>query len=412
MPSHPISLATITTALGLLGLLGCWTGAESEGLPCVDNSHCGLGLDCIAGFCGGEPSDELCGNGYVDPNEACDEGSLNAANGACRLDCTPESCGDGVQGPTEACDLGEQNDNLGTCTLECTLETCGDDNLGPTEVCDDGNTISGDGCSSECTLESCGNGVVDQGEACDDIGESATCDDDCTVVECGDLEVNAEAGEECDNDSPVSDDLLCLSNCTIPLLWDDMEPGTPAVAWSHTKLSGDAEVMDTWTVSSRNAAGDSMRAWDSGLPAASSGDTRLTTPVLDLGSLTGEGVELRFDHARRFRDCADPDISYEGAVVEVSVDGAPFQVIVPADGYGTTPIGDGACALNPKGPNPLDGQDGFTLDVDYTTETFDLSAFAGSSIEIGFRVGWDCGNCPDNQGERGWFIDNVIVGRE
>ena len=44
-----------------------------------------------------------------------------------------------------------------------------------------------------------------------------------------------------------------------------------------------------------------------------------------------------------------------------------------------------------------------------TTETFDLSGYAGSSIKVGFRAGWDCNNCPDDQTARGWFIDNVIV---
>ena len=39
----------------------------------------------------------------------------------------------------------------------------------------------------------------DSGEECDDGGESATCDTDCTFVECGDGTVNATAGEECDD---------------------------------------------------------------------------------------------------------------------------------------------------------------------------------------------------------------------
>jgi hypothetical protein len=49
------------------------------------------------------------------------------------------------------------------------------------------------------------------------------------------------------------------------------------------------------------------------------------------------------------------------------------------------------------------------FDDDYSTETFDLSGYAGSSIQLGFRVAWDCGNCPGDETDRGWFIDNVIV---
>lgn len=400
MTPRSISLFPLAAALGLF--VGCWTGADSEGLPCENNAQCGRGLDCIDGICGGTASDALCGNGVTDPGEDCDDGDQNAEDGACRPDCTAETCGDGVQGPTEACDDGEQNDDEGACKTDCTPETCGDGFEGPSEPCDDGNDINGDGCSDECMVESCGNGDVDPGEDCDDAGESATCDDDCTAVECGDANPNETAGEGCDNDAPAEDDRECMSNCTVPLLWDDMEPDTPEPSWSHEKVSGDG-VNDTWSVTSRNAASGSMRAWDSGMPAASEGDTRLLTPTLDLSELDGETIELRFDHARVFSDCNKPAVAYEGAVVEVSVDGGAFTVIDPDDGY-SGPVGDGLCT-----DNPLDGEQAFTLDADYTTETFDLSGFTGDSIKVGFRVGWDCANCPDDQTERGWFIDNVIV---
>jgi cysteine-rich repeat protein len=40
---------------------------------------------------------------------------------------------------------------------------CGDGFLGPNEGCDDGNLIDGDGCSANCIPEDCGNNVVDAG---------------------------------------------------------------------------------------------------------------------------------------------------------------------------------------------------------------------------------------------------------
>ena len=49
----------------------------------------------------------------------------------------------------------------------------------------------------------CGNGMVDDGEDCDDGGESATCDADCTSVECGDGVVNETAMECCDDNEVV-----------------------------------------------------------------------------------------------------------------------------------------------------------------------------------------------------------------
>ena len=371
-------------------------GAGSEGLPCENNVHCGLGLECENGFCGGTPRPDLCGNGWVDPGEDCDEGEQNSDNGMCKSDCTPASCGDGLLGPGEDCDEGEQNDDNAACKTDCTPASCGDGLLGPGEQCD-----GGDDCSDMCTLESCGNGMLDPGEDCDAGTEAADCDDDCTPVECGDGNLNETASESCD-DGNQDDDYACMPNCTIPLLWDDMEALTPEVDWTSEKVSGEPIVMDAWMVNTRNPSTQNGRSWDSGLPPAGFGDTRLISPMLDLGPLAGETIELRFDHARKFTDCGE-QYAYEGAVVEVSVDGGPFEIIVPDDGY-TGPVGDGLCTQN-----PLNGLEAFTLDANYTTETLDLSAFAGSSIQIGFRVGWDCGNCPDDQTGRGWFIDDIVV---
>jgi hypothetical protein len=397
--SRTTVLAVSFVAMVAMPIIGCWSGAGSEGLPCENNEHCGLGLECVNGFCGGEPSPTLCGNGWLDPGEACDDGEQNADNGACRLDCTTQTCGDGVQGPNELCDEGEQNDDQGACKTDCTPASCGDGQVGPGEQCD-----GGDDCSPECTLESCGNGTLDSGEVCDEGGESFDCDDDCTLAECGDGNLNETSGEACD-DGNLIDDHECMANCREPVLWDDMEALTPAVAWTHEKVSGAPEVSDQWIVNARNPENEGGRAWDSGLPASGFGDTRLVSPTLDLGPLVGETIQLRFDHARTFTDCMDQD-PYEGAVVELSVDGGPFEIITPDDGY-SGPVGDGLCT-----ENPLDGQQAFTLDSFYTTETVDLSAHAGSSIKLGFRVGWDCGNCPIDQTERGWFIDNIVVAIE
>ena len=65
--------------------------------------------------------------------------------------------------------------------------------------------MAGDGCDENCVLE-CGNGAPDAGEDCDTSGESATCDDDCTFVDCGDNNVNEAANETCDDGNTVSGD--------------------------------------------------------------------------------------------------------------------------------------------------------------------------------------------------------------
>jgi cysteine-rich repeat protein len=65
----------------------------------------------------------------------------------------------------------------------------------------------------------CGDGVAKAGEeSCDARGETAACDVDCTLPECGDGLRNAAAGEACDAggfDAPG-----CNANCTLPVCGD------------------------------------------------------------------------------------------------------------------------------------------------------------------------------------------------
>ncbi len=161
-----------------------------------------------------------CGNGVMDPGEACDDGNL-AAGDRCAADCrSDETCGNGiVDRPTgEVCDDGNSR-NGDDCSADCRSdERCGNGvvDIGPAETCDDGNTVDGDGCSARCqTSEACGNGVIDGAEACDEgPGFHQGCDPDCTLPDCGDGAVNAPAGEACD-DADVDDTDQCLSTCVI-----------------------------------------------------------------------------------------------------------------------------------------------------------------------------------------------------
>jgi cysteine-rich repeat protein len=128
------------------------------------------------------------------------------------LNCTPQSCGDGDLGPGELCDDGNQ-DSTDTCTAVCQPAACGDTFMQPGELCDDGNLSDLDACTSTCALNLCGDGLLNTGvEVCDDGAPSPTCDADCTPAECGDGELNAAAGELCD-DGNLKDTDLCTSAC-------------------------------------------------------------------------------------------------------------------------------------------------------------------------------------------------------
>jgi cysteine-rich repeat protein len=75
--------------------------------------------------------------------------------------------------------------------------------------------MAGAGGTGGSVVAVCGNGSVEGAEACDDMGESATCNDDCTLAECGDGVVNVTAGEECDDGNTVGGD-GCEATCLLP----------------------------------------------------------------------------------------------------------------------------------------------------------------------------------------------------
>jgi len=92
-----------------------------------------------------------CGDGIVDPGEACDDGNAIDTDGCSNI-CRAPACGDGTVQGGEQCDDGNL-DNGDGCEDDC-FETsvCGDNDVQGHETCDDGNLIDGDGCDSDCRL--------------------------------------------------------------------------------------------------------------------------------------------------------------------------------------------------------------------------------------------------------------------
>lgn len=105
-------------------------------------------------------SKAVCGNGYVEGNEKCDDGNVQAGDG-CNAKCKVES---GF-----------------ACTGTTCTSLCGNGTKDSSEKCDDGNRMNGDGCNSLCKVESgftcsgrtctpnpsCGNGLREGSEQCD-----------------------------------------------------------------------------------------------------------------------------------------------------------------------------------------------------------------------------------------------------
>lgn len=134
----------------------CRTGLCIRNLcvPCSTSTQC-QSNDCRQGVC--RPQ---CGNGRVDPGEACDPildphctiHCLRPAGITCRigLECQTGLCGGGS---CTTCTGNNQCGGSGVCASGTCVRSCGDGRLDSGEECDDGNRITGDGCDRFCRRE-------------------------------------------------------------------------------------------------------------------------------------------------------------------------------------------------------------------------------------------------------------------
>jgi len=200
--------------------------------PGEDASTC---MDCIN-----------CGDGKIDPGEACDDGNTDDTDDCVR--CNPAACGDAaVHTGVESCDDGPDNSDEwsaakhcnascqayaphcgdGTCQADvedasaCPEDgckaVCGNGVMEATEACDDGNQDDTDACLGTCEAASCGDGQVRVGvEDCDDANSENTdaCLNTCKAASCGDGFVQADT-EACDDKNAVNDD-ACSDACERP----------------------------------------------------------------------------------------------------------------------------------------------------------------------------------------------------
>ncbi len=209
----PGTTATSSSTTGMdcpVGTLGC---------PCTPGGACDPDLVCDPDAMVCRSPDAVCGNGMVEPGEACDDGNMNN-NDDCLNTCEAASCGDGfLWAGMEECDDGNMDDT-DTCLSNCKIYTCGDGVVGPGEACDDGNTNNNDQCTNDCKLPTCGNGIVEGTEECDDgnMDDTDDCLSTCLAAKCGDNVVHAGV-EECDDGNDVDDD-GCTNMCTLPVCGD------------------------------------------------------------------------------------------------------------------------------------------------------------------------------------------------
>src|SRR5262249_4233406 len=121
-------------------------------------------------------------------------------------------CGNGIVDPGEACDPP----NGTICDAFCQfVPICGDGIIQPPETCDPPN---GTTCRANCQNGECGDGIVQFGEQCDPPSPANHCSVACTLIPyCGDFHV--DPGEQCDPPGVVlPNGLTCDSNCQAPCL--------------------------------------------------------------------------------------------------------------------------------------------------------------------------------------------------
>ncbi len=138
-------------------------------------------------------------------------------------------------------------------------------------------------------------------------------------------------------------------------------------------------------------------------------DALLYTPDIDLtGCTLDSDVELTFWHWYHTEiDWLDglPYV-YDGGNVKISMDGGgTWNLIYPLGGYPCVDVDDWFLCPNPA----IHGEDCYGgWSGGWVQATFDLNAYVGSTINIGWHFGSDeCSNCgPDYAG---WFIDDISI---
>jgi cysteine-rich repeat protein len=142
-------IANMTRWLVVFALVvgGC---VSSNSVTCENGTTCPEVMACDLAHGGCVRPDQLTSCAGMPDNMAC------LTNGACHDEvCFPIACGNHFVDPDEACDDGNLADG-DECAHDCLSDlTCGNStqDMSTGETCDDGNHVNHDGCTSTCQVE-------------------------------------------------------------------------------------------------------------------------------------------------------------------------------------------------------------------------------------------------------------------
>ena len=155
----------------------------------------------------------------------------------------------------------------------------------------------------------------------------------------------------------------------------------------------------TWALSTHQpsllSGGNAMRA----NAIATVSDQRLTSPVIALPA--GESpLLLTFQNWRNIEENTATSC-WDGGVLEISTDGTNFTQIT-----GAALLNDPYRGAISGTTNPLAGKQAWCEPVDrpYADTRIDLSAWAGQSVRLRWRLGTD-----SLYGREGWYVDDIRV---
>lgn len=183
-----------------------------------------------------------------------------------------------------------------------------------------------------------------------------------------------------------------LGSAARTLLSENVENG--ANGWVASAGSGST----TWMISTARPYGGSGSSWLA-QDMDSSSDQRLTSPTVALPS--GENpLTLQFQNDQTMEPRGSTGC-WDGGFIEVSSDGGATFAALPGTAMLTDPF-DGPLQAGPAINNPAWCGD----PQPYMRSVVDLSAYAGQSVKIRFRMTSDTtqGRLP-----HGWYVDNIRV---